>query len=103
MVISFPTIASCVFAAYLFGGTDLEDHSYEPIPNPSSECTFSAWVNEGEFHLERDGHEVFIALPIHRGWYRFQYDWGQDQAYMSVPGETRWYPIPVRMGSDEFY
>ena len=102
-MVSFPTILSCVFAAYLFGGPDLSEHSYQPLPSPSAECQFSAWIKEGEFHIKSKEHEVFISLPIHRGWYRFQYNWGQDQAYMTVPGGTTWYQIPVRMGSKEFY
>ena len=102
-MISFPTIMGCVFAAYLYGGPDLNDHAYEPVPTPSIECRFLAWIKRGEFHLKKSEQEVFISLPIHRGWYRFQYTWGQDQAFMSVPGGTTWYQIPVRVGSAEFY
>ena len=103
MITSFPTIVSCVFAAYLYGGPDLVKHSYQPIMSPSDECQFVAWIKEGEFHMQRDGHEVFIPLPILTGWYRFQYYWGEDQAFLSVPGGTSWYQVPVRIGSDEFY
>lgn len=103
MLTSFPTIVSCVFAAYLYGGPELSDHSYQPVPTASSECHFYAWIKRGEFHIERNGQEVFIPLPIHRGWYRFQYFWGQDEAYLSAPGGNTWYHIPVRVGSAEFY
>ena len=103
MLVSFPTIISCVFAAYLYGGPDIEKHRYEPVPTPTKECRFAAWITEGEFHIERKGQEVFIPLPIRSGWYRFQYYWGQDLAYLSVPGATNWYQIPIRMGSSEFY
>ncbi len=103
MLTPFPTVLSCVFAAYLYGGPEYIEHRYQPIPNPTAECTFQTWIRRGEFHIRRNGHEVFIALPIHKGWYRLQYDWGEDQAYMTVPGGETWYPISVRIGSAEFY
>lgn len=103
MLVSFPTIISCVFAAYLYGGPDLDQHRYEPIITSTEECRFSAWIKEGQFHIQRQGQEVFIPLPIHSGWYRFQYYWGQDLAYLSVPGAKEWYQIPIRIGSDNFY
>lgn len=103
MEISFPTLVGCVFAAYLYGGPNLADHRYEPLPNPSAECHFSAWIEGGTFHIEQKGQEVFIPLPLLTGWYRFQYYWGEDQAYLSVPGATTWYQIPVRVGSSEYY
>jgi hypothetical protein len=103
MMVSFPTIISCVFAAYLHGGPDLGKHSYEPIMSPTEDCRFAAWIKEGEFHIERNGQEVFIPVPNHTGWYRFQYYWGQDFAYLSVPGGKSWYHIPIRIGSADYY
>ena len=102
-MVSFPTIVSCVFAAYLYGGPDLGNHSYQPVFTQPDQCQFNAWIKEGEFHIQRDGHEVFISVPIHLGWYRFQYYWGEDQAYLSAPGGSSWYQIPVRVGTDKFY
>ena len=103
MMISFPTITSCVFAAFLFGGPDPEQHSYKPVPTPSKECSFSAWVSQGEVNMERNGQKVAVPLPSNEGWYRFQYYWGQDQAYLSNPWGTFWYTVPVRMGPIGFF
>ncbi len=81
----------------------MADHRYEPVPVPSNDCQFSAWIRDGELHLKISEQEVFIYLPLLEGRYRMKYQWGDDQAYMSAPGQDNWYQIPIRIGSAEFY
>lgn len=103
MFTALPNLVACIFAAYVYGGPDVNLHQYQPLAIPNPECGFVAWVDEDNFHLERNGYHVSVPLPTHQGWYRFQYYWGQDFAYFSSPNSSTWYEVPVRAGPKGFY
>ena len=89
----FSTLIPCLFAAYLFGGTTLEEFDYKPVQIDPPECQFRAYISDSKkltlillapsLAATDNAHiRVDIPMPTHGGWQRFQYWWGADRAYI---------------------
>jgi hypothetical protein len=90
--ILWPSRVKCVFAAWLYGGSDPKDFSYKPVRIEPAECTFTAYIRGKSLILEQRRLRVEIPMPTKPGWQRFHYFWGSTHAMI----ERR--QMPVRLG-----